>query len=119
MLYSLKHDLFGKPEVHPRIKSEGRLFPDHAQARRSATNFAASMRIVAPDPNGARACSASATSCCNRTFAASTPSTLTICGLACGGIFADRLADQGGIAFEIEQVVGNLECFSDCSAIAR
>jgi hypothetical protein len=22
----LEHDLFGKPEVHPRIKSEGKLF---------------------------------------------------------------------------------------------
>jgi len=22
----MEHDLFGKPEVHPRIKSEGKLF---------------------------------------------------------------------------------------------
>jgi hypothetical protein len=34
----LEHDLFGKPEVHPRIKSEGRLFPDHALKLRNGAD---------------------------------------------------------------------------------
>src|ERR1700722_16563313 len=34
-------------------------------------------------------------------------------GLACSGVLAGRFADKGGIAFKIEQVVGDLERFSD------
>jgi hypothetical protein len=26
LVFQLEHDLFGKPEAHPRIKSEGMLF---------------------------------------------------------------------------------------------
>ncbi len=33
-----EHDLFGKPEAHPRIKSEGRLFRIMPYCRFSATN---------------------------------------------------------------------------------
>jgi hypothetical protein len=45
----LEHDLFGKPEAHPRIKSEGRLFPDHALAGGKAM---ADMRVVIAGAGG-------------------------------------------------------------------
>src|SRR5579872_2872689 len=39
-------------------------------------------------------------------------------GLAGLGVFAGRFADQRGVAFEIEEVVGDLEGLADRNAIA-
>jgi hypothetical protein len=37
----MEHDLFGKTGVHPRIESEGRLFPDRALTRHSLADQSA------------------------------------------------------------------------------
>ncbi len=87
------------------------------QACRSATNFAPSIRIAAEDPNGASACSASATSSFNRALAAGHAKHADHRGLAGGGVLAGLFADQRRIAFEIEQIVGDLEGLADRRAV--
>ena len=46
------------------------------------------------------------------------PSTSTKRRLAGGGVLARRLAERGGVAFDVEQIVGDLEGLADGDAVA-
>ena len=79
---------------------------------------AAARRVSAFAPNGASAASASAISASRRARAPAAPKRRHQRGLAGGGILAGGLADGGGVAFDVEQVVGDLERLADRRAIA-
>ena len=75
-------------------------------------------RIAASAPNGVSALSASFTSCASRARAPATAEQIDQRRLAVGGVLAGGLAERCGVAFDVEQVVGDLERLADRLAVA-